>query len=360
MILADPYVLDDPGSIELADPAGVVRAVAGAPAQLRAAAFTAAEVDLAALRDGLRPRAIVVVGSAGSATAGAALAALAAPASPVPVIVVHGDALPAWVGAADLVIGVAAGDETRAPLRALEESVRRGVPVIGVAAEGSALLDLVRSGRGVVFPATAGHVASAGFWSLLAPLLVVARAVGVVRLPDSAVVDAADVLDLWTERCRPSKESFLNPAKELALATSDRVALIWSTSPLSAVAAQRGALQLAARAAMPAISACLSAAADDSLALLDDPAAADRVAIVLLRHDDSLPLVAGRVALARERAADRGVPLHELTAEGDTALSQLASLVAPIDFMSAYAALARGLDPGRADAVAELRTGPLR
>ncbi|HVE63947.1 MAG TPA: SIS domain-containing protein [Mycobacteriales bacterium] len=360
MILADPYVLDDSESIELADPAGVVRAVAGAPAQLREAAFIAEEVDVSALRDGPRPRAVVVVGSVCASAAGAALAALAAPTSPTPVVVMSGDALPAWVGAADIVIGVAAGEESRSPLRALDESVRRGVPVVGVAAEGSVLLDVVRAGRGVVFPVTAGRFASTAFWTLLAPLLVVARALGVARLPTAGLAEAADVLDLWTERCRPSKESFLNPAKELALATADRVPLIWSTSPLSAVAAHRGALQLAARAGMPAMHGCLSAAAEDSLALLDDPAAADRLAVVLLRHDDQSPLVAARVALAQERAADRGVPLHEIAAEGETALTQLASLVAPVDFMSAYAALARGLDPARPTVVAELRRGPGR
>jgi len=354
VILADPYLLDDAESIELADTSGVVRDVAGAPAQLREAAFIAAEVDLSDLRDGPRPRAVVVVGAGDGGIAGETLAALVSPTSPVPVVVVRGARLPGWVGAADLVVGVSGSGTTQTTLTTVEEAVRRGVPVVGVGAPGSPLLELVLSGRGVVFGVAGGRGDSSGLWALAAPVLVLAQAIGISRLPAADLDGAAEVLDSWTERCRPSKEGFLNVGKELALALADRQPLLWATSQLAGVAAHRGASQLASRAAVPALHATLTNAELDQVALLDDPTAAERLAVVLLRHDDEQPAVADRAAALRDLAAERGVPVHELQAEGTGGLSALASLVAPLDFASAYAALARGLDPGRAGVIGEL------
>ena len=66
-----------------------------------------------------RPRAIVVTGMGGSGVAGDVLAAVCGPGCPVQVLPVHDYQLPAWVGAADLVIAVSCsgGTERRSPPR---------------------------------------------------------------------------------------------------------------------------------------------------------------------------------------------------------------------------------------------------
>src|SRR5262249_15336934 len=82
--LAAAERLDDAALLETADPSGILRQVASAAAQVRAAARTATEADLGEVLAGGRPRAIVVTGMGGSGIAGEVLAAGARPGRPVP------------------------------------------------------------------------------------------------------------------------------------------------------------------------------------------------------------------------------------------------------------------------------------
>ncbi len=353
--LAGPGLLDDTAALEAADPSGMLRDVAGAPAQLREAAFTAAEVDTTALLDGLRPRSVVVTGMGGSAIAGDVLAAVAGQTAPIPVHVHRGYGLPGWVGAADLVIGVSCSGGTEETLSAVEEAVRRGTPLVGVAAASSPVAELVLSGRGVLFPVATGRQPRASIWALSAPLLVIGERIGLTRVGAAEMSAAADVLDEWTERCKPAKESFLNPAKELALGLIGRLPVIWGASALAGVAAYRGSGQLAENAKRASVHGVLPEANHNQVVAFDDADAADRLALVLLRDSAEHPQVARRADASRRLADERGIPVHELRAEGDDPLSRLASLVALVDFTSVYAAFLAGVDPTPVQPIVELK-----
>lgn len=356
MILTDRTdVLDDSDQLERADPGGMVRDVAGAPAQLREAAFLAAEVDLSRLLEGLRPRSVVVVGMGGSAIAGDVLAAVAGATVPVPVLVHRGYGLPGWVGAADLVVGVSCSGRTEETLAAVEEAARRAVPLVGVGAEGSPLVELVLSARGAVFTVPTGRMPRASIWALAAPVLVVADRLGIARVSAADFTEAADLLDELTQRYGPSKESFLNPAKDLAVSLADRLPIVWGTSPLAGVAAYRLACQLNENAKMPALHGVLPEAAHNQVVALDDVAADDNTAVVLLRDSTEHPSVARRAAVVRSLAEERAIPVHEVLAEGASPLARIASLIALGDFASTYAGILRGVDPSPVEIIAELK-----
>ena len=105
-------LLDTPELLERADSLGMLRAIASSAAQVRECAAIARDVDVSDVRDGGRPRAVVVVGMGGSAIAGDALAALAGNTAPMPIVTLRSYDLPGWVGAADLVIGVSCSGTT--------------------------------------------------------------------------------------------------------------------------------------------------------------------------------------------------------------------------------------------------------
>ena len=56
-----------------------------------------------------------------------------------------------------------------------------------------------------------------------------------------------------------------------------------------------------------------------------------------------------------ELAADRGVPVTELAAQGEHPLERLAGLIAHADYASVYLALALGADPTPVPAIQELK-----
>ncbi len=105
-LTTDDVDLDDLESVTAADPGAMLDAVASAGDQVRQALVACEESGVAGVRDGGRPRAVVVTGMGGSGVAGHVLQAAAGPECPVPVERVRGWTLPAWVGADDLVIAV--------------------------------------------------------------------------------------------------------------------------------------------------------------------------------------------------------------------------------------------------------------
>ena len=59
--------------------------------------------------------------------------------------------------------------------------------------------------------------------------------------------------------------------------------------------------------------------------------------------------------MSKDIADTRGVPVTELTTEGDSRLERLASLIGLIDYGSVYTALGIGVDPTPIAAIQELK-----
>ena len=392
------FRLDDMEIVEAGDPGGMLRQVASSAAQVRTALRACAEADLSALSPDTRPRAIVVAGSGGaggSAFACDSLAAICGLGAPVQVTGVSGYQLPGWIGAADLVITVSRSGHTAEALALAGEAARRGCDLVGVSAPGSPLQELTRQARGTFIPVTTVGPARAMPWALTVPLLVAAARLGVARIGDDSYEAAAAAMEDVSHQCRPSSESFVNPAKSLALDLVGRLPVIWGGSPVAAAAARRFASQLAANAKHPAIVGLLPEAGHDQVATFDGPYAPppepafpaaeafgddsfpdfaefsdddDAELDGLSPDDESLRLVlladpAGEhpaVTRTRDAAASlagvRGIDVSDilLDASGDP-LRRLAATVQLLDYASVYLGIAGGIDPLAIAAIKDLR-----
>ncbi len=392
------FRLDDVEIVEAGDPGGMLRQVASSAAQVRTALRACAEADLSALGPDSRPRAIVVAGSGGaggSAFARDSLAAVCGLGTPVQVTGVSGYQLPGWIGAADLVIAVSRSGHTAEALALAGEAAWRGCDLVGVGAPGSPLQELVLRARGTFIPVTTVGPARAMPWALTVPLLVIADRLGAAQIGDDAYEAAAAAMEDVSHQCRPSSESFVNPAKSLALDLVGRLPVIWGGSPVAAAAATRFASQLAANAKHPAIVGLLPEAGHDQVATFDGPYAPtpepafpaaeefgdDGLADFadfsdddgaeldgLSPADESLRLVlladpAGEhPAVGRTReavaslAALRGIDVSDilLDASGEP-LRRLAAAVQLLDYTSVYLGIASGIDPLAIAAIKDLR-----
>ena len=377
MIPTPPARLDDVAALDAGDPGAMLRAIASSGAQVREAARLAGEAGVGRLADDGRPRAVVVVGMGGSAIAGDVLAAVAGPTLPVPLVVHRDFGLPGWVGPMDLVVAVSCSGETAETLSALEEAVRRGCRLLVVGRQGSPLDDLGQRGRAVFVPVTQGRQPRASAWALATPLVVAGHALGLLQAPAEAVEETAALLEQVADRCRRDAEHLVNPAKRLAVQLDGALPVVWGTSSLSAVAAQRFACQLNENAHVPAVHGALPEAGHNQVVALDGPMAArvetagdpddffrDRaddveqpgmLALVVLRDTDEHPVTALRADVCVDLARERQVPVVELRAEGTSRFARLASLVAVPDFASAYLALLHGTDPTPVEAIDVLK-----
>ena len=200
--------------------------------------------------------------------------------------------------------------------------------------------------------------------------------------------DTADRLDLQAEACRPRSESFVNPAKILAITLADSIPMVLGDGPLNGVAAVRAASMLSRTARMPASYGELPDDASQIVATFDGPFTAGggrgrgraRVRARHLRRP-----VPGRPGPAPPRAADAarradharhagergpgglhrrgrcrppptpGVRVASVVAEPGHPLVRLAGQIAQTDFAATYLAIGLGLDPAVSPHVADLR-----
>ena len=77
--------------------------------------------------------------------------------------------------------------------------------------------------------------------------------------------------------------------------------------------------------------------------------------LVLLRDTGEHPQVTRRADVSAELAAERGIGVTQLRAEGASAVARLAWLIGLTDFASAYLALAEGTDPTPVPAIEALK-----
>jgi hypothetical protein len=381
----DEHLIDDPAAMTAADPSGMLRAVASAGAQVRESAALAAEANLTALADEGRPRALVVAGVGTAGRTGDVLATVVGPRCPVPVLAHRSAGIPGWVGAADMVIAVSASGRSPEALAAAEAAARRGARLVAVGAPDSELQALAERARAPFIPVPRRAPARASLWALTVPVLLAARTLGLVKVNEADLAETAARLDADADRCRPTAESFTNPAKTLALDLAGSIPIVWGSSALATVAAKRFGDTLSANARYPVVAGALGEAGRGRVGLLDgvfgglveqsrdifaDPVEeggavpeATRLRVILLRDggigEDDDQITDGvderRAEAVREIAERRGIRVSVVTAEGASMVERFASLVAVPDFASVYLALAHGLDPMAVPAITDMK-----
>ena len=371
----DEQLLDDPDALAAADLAGMLRTIAGSGAQVREASTLVGEVDVESLSDE-RPRAVVLSAVGSSAAACEVLRALVADDVSLPLVEASGPTLPRWVGPLDLVIAVSRSGTATPTLDAVTEAGRRGCRVVTISAPRSPLDVLGDRVRGLTLAVDkADRHTRTSLWSLAIPLLAVADALGLAAVSLDEMALAADRLDATAEACRPSSESFVNPAKRLAIDIAGALPVIWGAGGLCRVAAKRFARQLHANAKYPALDGGLQEAAHGTVALFDGLFATTTPEDVFRDpFDDEAPRTMPlRVVLMRDSpesetetdgglrraaeylAGERGVRTSTLAADNGLPFERLAQLIALGDFASVYLALGLGIDPSPTRSVLEMK-----
>jgi glucose/mannose-6-phosphate isomerase len=386
--LLDEALLNDPDYIAARDSCLTLMALATAGAQVRQAMTLSHEAGIERVAGGERPRSVLVASLGGSAVVADVLQLLAEPGSPVPVTVRRNLPLPGWVGPLDLVVAVSLSGRARGPLAVAAEAARRGTSILTVGAADSPLADVCVRARGVHIDVGRGRTSSrTALWSLLTPVILAAGELGLIEAGPSVLSDTADRLDLQAEACRPRSESFVNPAKILALQLAETIPVVLGDGPLNGVAAGRAASMLARTARIPATSGELPDAASQIVACFDGPFTAGggrgvgvresapdifadpfldgpaqpRLGLLLLRDAPPATLTQDRAdaeALTDavlQTAYEAGVKVSTVVAEPGHPLVRLAGQIAQTDFAATYLAIGLGLDPAVSPHVADLR-----
>ncbi|WP_142001782.1 hypothetical protein [Amycolatopsis cihanbeyliensis] len=240
----DDSLLDDPDRLAHADVSGLLRGCAMAGAQVRSTLEAGAELELGERLDIGRPRALVVLARDGVSRASAhLLEALLGASCPVPVVV--SDVVPGWVGTLDVVTGHLDEGEDPEPAASLERAARYGATIVLSASQDGPVASAV-AGRGLLITPRVRVPPELAFPRALAAGLLVANTLGLLV---SDLESVADQLDGEAERNHPGHESFVSPAKALALRVAERTPLLWGLDRPARTVGEHGAHVFAAHAA---------------------------------------------------------------------------------------------------------------
>lgn len=217
----DDTLLDDLGRLAEVDADGLLHAAALSGAQVRATVEAAREAGIGRLA-GSPPRALVLITRPGLSPAVAKLLlALLGKSCAVPVVLT--DTAPVWLGPLDVVVAHTDDPGDEALAESVDRARRYGAGVVLTAPEDGPVA-AAAAGQCVLIPPRVPVPPGFGFTRALAGGLITATTLELLRTDLDLV---ADELDREAERGHAQHESFVNPAKSLALRLAERTPLLW-------------------------------------------------------------------------------------------------------------------------------------
>jgi glucose/mannose-6-phosphate isomerase len=328
-------------------------AAAALPEQTAAAIDRAAGVDLGDLGRRGRFRSVVVAGMGGSGIAGDVLSALAFPRACVPVGVVKGYRLPAYVDESTLVVAVSCSGDTEETLSAARDARERKAAVVAVTGPGSLSGLAAEAGWPVVAVPAEIPQPRAAFGALCAPPLVLCERLGVLEGMEALLRDAVAVV-------ADSRDSLVgeeSTARELARRIGRTMLLVHGAPGPTGVAAQRWKTQVNENAKAPAFFSLQPELSHNEVAGWGQHGDVTRQALTVvdLRYPGEHPRVARRFELSVQLMTEAVANVIDVQTDAVSDVAALFDLVLLGDFVSLHLAAAEGVDPGPVPALVELK-----
>ncbi len=291
---------------------------------------------------------IVIVGMGGSAIGGDMLAALMAPEASVPVTVVRGYDLPAWVDEDTLVIASSYSGNTEETLTTFAEAQRRNAALVALTTNGK----LAREAEGrdvpvVYFPGGGQPRAALGYSLIL--LLGIVESLGYFRISPEARAEAAQIIDEFAKAYGIDVPEAENPAKQYARLVYGHIPFVLGAGHLIPVA-RRWKTQFNENSKV-------WAAYDEMPELNHNLVVGTRapegfnkhVLVISLESPSDHPRVKVRWDITARIFEKAGIPHLRLHAPGEDRFTQMLALTYLGDWVTVYLAFLNGQDPSEID-----------
>ena len=344
--------LDRPETYEVVDAQGMAGHLAAMPEQVRTAWQRTRYVDLPDKHADIFS--YIVIGNGGAALAGDMLRGLVAHTAQIPVVIVRGYDVPAFVGPDSIAIAVSHSGNTQETIAAFEEAIDRGVKPV-IVTTGGTLEGLATMHRAPLVSYTAETKPRDALASMFTALVAIAHAVHVVGDIAADVDEAISLLEEARDAFAPHAPEHQNPAKQMARSLAGRIPAIYGGTMLEPVARAWKA-KLNGYAKTTAIFDLLPEVNHTATVGYAFPAQlADDLSVVQLRSSYDHPRVRAHWQVTTDLLAQRGIPYNIVEAKGRGRLAQMLWTLAFADWAAYYLALLNGVDPTAEEAIAYMK-----
>jgi glucose/mannose-6-phosphate isomerase len=300
---------------------------------------------------------IVVLGMGGSGVSGDVAQAVVEPRLPVPMRTIKSyPPLPEWVGRNTVVFAVSYSGSTEETVAALEDGIERGARAVVIASGGPLTEIAARHGLAcVTIPSGLQPRASLGYLTM--PILAVLERIGLVPNLSDDVDEAVEVLSDLARRCDRKVTVADNPAKDLAGRIAEHVPVVYGGHGAGAVAAYRFKCDLNEYGKTPAFWHELPELDHNEIVGWNQLAelTESRFVVLMLRDPGEHERIALRFDVTRRLIKQRVARVIEITAQGDSELARLLSLIFVTQLAAIYVGLSYGVDPGPVEVVQSLK-----
>ncbi len=300
---------------------------------------------------------VVVLGMGGSGVSGDVVQSVVEPRLPIPFRVIKSyGPLPEWVGRNTLVFAVSYSGSTEETVAAMEEAHAKAARIVAVSSGGP--IGELAEQHGIThvrIPTGLQPRASLGYLTL--PIFAVLEKMGILVGIGDDVSEAIDVLEALGERCHRDQPTHRNPAKELAHALLHKVAIVYGAYGLTATAAMRFKCDLNEYGKVPAFWNYLPELDHNEIVgwsgLTD--LSKQNFLIVHLRDVEEHPRIVHRFEITKHLIEASSAGVYEVTAEGNSPLARILSLVMVTQLAAIYVGLQYGVDPGPVEVIQKLK-----
>ncbi|MEP7234816.1 MAG: bifunctional phosphoglucose/phosphomannose isomerase [Ignavibacteriota bacterium] len=342
-------------SLDKADMGGAIAAMG--KHLLDAAARSKKALDAFTLPQKSEIKNIVVAGLGGSAIGGDLVRSYLLSKLSVPFSINRTYDLPGFVDEHTLVIASSYSGSTEESLSMFEEASKRNAKIICITTGGK-LAGLAAEHVLPIITLPTGFQPRAALAYSFVPVLLILEKLGFTSGEEANISDAANMLEQLEKQYGTSQLNESNTANALAQSLLSKIPVVYSPSDHFDTVNIRWRGQIQENGKHVAFGNVLPEMNHNEINGWDFPSATqDRFQVLFLRSEqDEHPQVTKRFGILHDVLTSKGVEVQEFSAQGNSLLARMFSLIALGDWTSYYLALLAGVDPSPVPVIMQLKS----
>ncbi|HHT78427.1 MAG TPA: bifunctional phosphoglucose/phosphomannose isomerase [Actinobacteria bacterium] len=348
-------ILDDDGKIKQLDTLNMLAIEENFADQLAEAQKIGAAADITGIR-GRNFAGIAFLGMGGSGFTGDIIKSLLINRSEIPIVVIKGYSLPAYVSRDWLVISLSYSGNTEETLTATEEALKRDCEIIFISSGGSAE-KIAQEKRKCIIKIPGGFQPRAASGYLMIPLLVVLNKIGLSSVTEKEIGDAVKLIDVLAKEYNRNIPFKDNPAKQLAAGIGNFLPVIYSFESELSPVAYRWKCQINENSKTPAFFNEFPELNHNETVGWERLKNITKEFVLIYFIDKEAPeRINARIKITVELIKYNFADTIEIDIKGKTPIEKVLSTIFLGGIASVYLALLNGVDPTPIDKINTLKT----
>jgi glucose/mannose-6-phosphate isomerase len=336
--------LDDLQKINELDPAGMLKAEEDFLGQLTESKEIIQNTDLSGL-SGKDFKGLAILGMGGSGFSGDIIKALVFDEIKIPVEVVKGYDLPAFIGKDWLVMAVSYSGNTEETISAVKQGIERGCEVL-IECSGGKLEKLAGDSGYTLVKIPSGLQPRGAIGYLFYPAYLVLGKLGLIEIKADDEDEAFELVrhksDIYNRNTPVEK----NPAKKLAMEIGDRLPIVYGTEGIYTALAYRLKCEMNENGKTPCWWHNFSELNhNETVGWERLSSTTNKFVIITFRDPDETPKIKTRIDVTLGQVKENVDGLIQIAVEGKSKLARALSTLYLGDIASVYHALLTGVDP---------------